>query len=382
MNTKKILIYGAGAIGRGFLAPVFDSLKYEIYFVDKNIELINNLKKRNFYKTAFSENKKYDIVNVKYSKAFILGEEEEILNDMDFVFSCVGPDNIKEFAHKLKNVPAIISFENDIESVDTIKKLSNNKNCYFGIPDVITSNTSSDYLKKIDPLCLVSEKGELAIERGDYILHEKISTHKREELEKYWNCKFYLHNAPHAAAAFLGKLCQVEYIHEAMSVPLIEFVVASLMDSTKNAMKIKKMADPNFIDIYSRKEIKRFKDNLLLDPISRVGRDPLRKLRANDRLIQSARFISSTDQDINSICIVIKSAIYDAIKNYNKDLYNILKKEPTEELILKEISNLDENDEIFKEITKKNIFNMIFSSLLKQEIKRIPKRDTIKEDFI
>jgi len=42
--SMKILIYGAGAIGRGFLAPAFYKEGYEIYFVDSNPEIINLLK--------------------------------------------------------------------------------------------------------------------------------------------------------------------------------------------------------------------------------------------------------------------------------------------------------------------------------------------------
>ena len=44
---------------------------------------------------------------------------------------------------------------------------------------------------------------------------------KMEELEKYWNCKFYLHNTPHAAAAFLGKLFGKKYVHESTKIPII-----------------------------------------------------------------------------------------------------------------------------------------------------------------
>ena len=34
---KKILIFGAGAIGRGFIAPIFYKNRYEISFVDKKV---------------------------------------------------------------------------------------------------------------------------------------------------------------------------------------------------------------------------------------------------------------------------------------------------------------------------------------------------------
>ena len=42
---KKILIF-AGAIGRGFVAPLFYRNNYEINFVDSNINLVNRLNKK------------------------------------------------------------------------------------------------------------------------------------------------------------------------------------------------------------------------------------------------------------------------------------------------------------------------------------------------
>ena len=40
----KILIFGAGAIGRGFLAYKFSGSRYELNFVDKSKKLIETLK--------------------------------------------------------------------------------------------------------------------------------------------------------------------------------------------------------------------------------------------------------------------------------------------------------------------------------------------------
>jgi mannitol-1-phosphate 5-dehydrogenase len=370
-KRRKILIYGAGATGRGFLAPIFNNLGYEIFFVDKNPELIRIMKSRNSYRTAFSKKYNYDIVKVNYSGAFLLGEEDKIISKVDFIFSCVGPNNVKDFAHKLKKAKTVISFENDIGTIETIKKLSENKNCYLGIVDVITSSTACGALLKIDPLCLISEKGDIAIEKGNFNIKE-LQLYNKENMQKYWNCKFYLHNTPHAAAAFLGKLCGIKYLHEAMGIPSIEFIVNSIMESTKEAMKLKKMADRDFIDFYAEKELERFKDELLFDPISRVGREPLRKLRENDRLIQSAKFITETGKDNNGIYIVIKAALHDAIKNYNKEAFDILKEDPTEEAILKKICCLKESDSLFKELTQKNLFNMTFSLFAKKKIVNFP----------
>ena len=43
---KKILIFGAGAIGRGFIAPLFFRNNFEIYLVDLNIKLVEKLNKK------------------------------------------------------------------------------------------------------------------------------------------------------------------------------------------------------------------------------------------------------------------------------------------------------------------------------------------------
>lgn len=361
MNKKKILIYGAGAIGRGYLAPHFCD-NYNIYFVDSDAELIHELKSRNSYKTAFSISGKYELKDVKYCGAFIPGEEDEILKEADIVISCVGPRNISAFAKKLKNVPEVISFENERESVDKLKELSGNKNCFFGIPDVITSNDCPDELRKIDSLCLVSEKGRIIIEKGTFEFDDVLNCNE-EEIKKHWACKFYLHNTPHAAAAFLGKLCEVKFLHEAMRIPSINNVVNSVMDTIKESLISKGIVDREFAEFYAKKEIDRFKDELLFDPISRVGRDPLRKLRKNDRLIQALKMIEETGDDTGPIIIVIKAALYDLFKNYQDEVNKLLNNAGEREILF-EISGLNET-RIVDKISEENIFNKILSLKIK-----------------
>ena len=78
-KRKKILIYGAGAIGRGYLAPIFYELGYEIFFVDKDSSIINDLKRRKEYQTAFVKDDIYEMKKVRCSGAFLPGEEDSII---------------------------------------------------------------------------------------------------------------------------------------------------------------------------------------------------------------------------------------------------------------------------------------------------------------
>lgn len=62
-KNKEILIFGADAIGRGFLAPQFYKKNYSISFVDNNKDLIKKLQKRKKYTAAFTNGKKYNYKN-------------------------------------------------------------------------------------------------------------------------------------------------------------------------------------------------------------------------------------------------------------------------------------------------------------------------------
>lgn len=351
MSNKKLIIYGAGALGRGFLAPTFFKLGYNIYFVDKDKKLINELKKRNSYKTAFSNGKGYEICEVKYEKAFLLGEEDSFLSEADLVFSCVGPRNFEEFAHKLSNVPFIYSFENERESVEKLKQFSQNENCFFAIPDVISSNDSSKELLAIDSLSLITEKGQIVLEKSNHKFPSEIISVSKEELEKHWYCKFYLHNMPHAVVSFSGKLFGKKYVHEAMEVEEIKELTFLAMESIKNSLIKENLVEQKMAEEYSQKELHRFSDIYLNDPISRVARDPIRKLGANDRLIKSAKIIQRNNENLLPILKIINIVLSDALANYSLELANSNVGLTIKEILTK-ISQLSEEDPLFLEIFK------------------------------
>jgi mannitol-1-phosphate 5-dehydrogenase len=57
------------------------------------------------------------------------------------------------------------------------------------------------------------------------------------------------------------------------------------------------------------RELQRFRNPLLHDPISRVARDPLRKLGAEDRLMQALRLIIAAGQDAYPIMTGIAAGL-------------------------------------------------------------------------
>jgi mannitol-1-phosphate/altronate dehydrogenase len=66
-------------------------------------------------------------------------------------------------------------------------------------------------------------------------------------------------------------------------------IVEGSMNEMLKTLKLNWDISHNFLEWYAQKEINRFKNTLLFDPISRVAREPLRKLQINGRLIGAAQ---------------------------------------------------------------------------------------------
>ncbi|MBT3297831.1 hypothetical protein HN385_02820 [archaeon] len=351
MKIAKIMIYGAGAIGRGYLAPIFYQRGHQIFFVEKNKSVLKELKSRdkNNYQTAIIENGEQKLKEIKFDEVFSFGEENDIIKDMDIIMLCVGVNNVAEVAPKLKDAKSIVCFENDYHSVNEIKKLSGNNNVYFGIPDVIVSNSSQWRLYRNDPLCVVAEEGELLFEKGNYILDEDIKQLDTNELKEYWACKFYIHNTLHAVLAYLGSEKGLKYIHESIENSEINSKMNKILSSIRNSLIKKKIVSPEMVSYYIERELKRFSNPLLVDPISRVAREPIRKLRSHDRLIVPLRLMQECNEDISGICEIISKVLDYNPPKKNDEIYT-LRKVIGKEGILREVSEICENEEMFSKL--------------------------------
>jgi mannitol-1-phosphate/altronate dehydrogenase len=288
---KNVVIIGAGAIGRGYLPLVLNNDKYNFIFIDKNLKILNLLKKKKYYFSYKIKNNLYKKKKIFIKSAFHINQLAQLkLKNLSLCFVCIGPRNIKDIIFFLKTINApIIVCENDPETVNEIKKNIKNKKVFFAVPDVITSNTSPKKLLKKDQLSIVSEDGDLYIEKGPRIYGELKFLSRKDLLKIQWTAKLYLHNTPHCIAAYLGSIINVKYIHNAMQNPFVRKIVEGSMNEMLKTLKLNWDISQNFLEWYAQKEINRFKNRLLFDPISRVAREPLRKLEINGRLIGAAQ---------------------------------------------------------------------------------------------
>ena len=286
---KKLLIYGAGAIGRGYLPRVFEPNTYEYHFVEKNETIRNLLNEKKSYTSYMTMGDHYDIKSIPVAHCYRPGDELDFVGKADAILTAVGPRNFMQLQNTVKGTKVpVICFENDSNLPVMMRKSTGKKDIVFAIPDVITSNTAPEDLLQKDPLSIITEQGRCFIDDSVKSLGGDCDYVNLAELNKQWMAKLYIHNTPHCVAAYFGSILNVEYLHNSMEHPWVVSIVKGIMDEMKGMLERKHKIDSAFLEYYADKEIQRFSNSLLCDPISRVAREPFRKLARNERLIGAA----------------------------------------------------------------------------------------------
>lgn len=289
-QKRSLLVYGAGAIGRGYIPWVYDGQDFDYHYVEANPELRGALQTQRHFTTFKTTAQGYEAQGVTVAGCYAPGEEGHLLDRVDGIITCVGPRNFDGLEPMLgaARVP-VVCCENDADLPRSMRERTGNPHIVFAIPDVITSSTASDELLARDPLAVITEDGTCFAERGAAALGGHCSYIDSDALAVQWAAKLYIHNTPHCIAAYLGNLLGARYLHDTMRHPAAARIVEGAMHEMRAMLEASLHIDPGFLAFYAAKERARFKNTLLCDPISRVAREPFRKLALNERLIGAAQ---------------------------------------------------------------------------------------------
>ena len=342
--NKKAVMYGAGNIGRGFIAQLFYESGYEKTFIDINKELINLINEKKEYPIKFTDkNPPFEVIvkNVGgiEGSAENSGEVSDVISKTDIMAVSVGVNVLKFIMRPVADginkrfqdnnfAPLnIILCENMIgadkvmrggvlEYIDEkFKDLYEEKIGFVGVSVGRTVPNQTDEMKSGNPLRIVTEsyktlyadrdafKGEIpeiknivAYSPFEYIIEQKLL----------------IHNMGHAVCAYLGdivfKSFGYDFIWQSMENPYIKMLTTKTMQNSALALSKIYNADIdelfNFIDSL----IQRFANRALGDTVKRVGNDIKRKLAPNDRIIGAYRICSENHVSVKYHCLAIAAA--------------------------------------------------------------------------
>lgn len=322
----KAIHFGAGNIGRGFIGYLLAKSGYEVTFVDIADFLVDDINKYKEYSVIILSDVKTE-EKVKNVKAINLKDKEAVKKavlDADLVTTSIGANNLKSTAGLLKEVLEermrandrpldIIACENALFATNIIKETilegaSEEFKKYLdekvGFPnsavDRIVPNTNAVKECPID--VLVEDFFEWDIEKNKVKVNSEIDgAEYTDNLEPYLERKLFMLNGAHATVAYLGYLKKYEYIHEAIMDEKIRETALSFHKECLKALNIKHGMEISSLEDYSKKVIKRFENSYLQDVVSRVGRDPIRKLSNKDRLVSPLKLCIEYNLEYNTI---------------------------------------------------------------------------------
>lgn len=280
----QLLIIGAGAIGRSFLPWVFPPHKWEYFYEDTNPILMDMIRRHGKFTSWRTAEDDYLPIEVPVSPGYP--------KTPHLIITAVGPRPFLTLADRFMGTSTtIISCENDSRLPLRMRSITGNPHIYFAIPDVISSNTAPSRILATDSLAVVTETGTMYLDKElepSLHKHVKATFLDKQDMKHQWMAKLYLHNTPHCILAYLGYKQNCRYIHDAMAYRTIRSVIEDVMIEMQQMVCAMYDLSPEFASWYASKEMSRFENKLLCDPVARVAREPLRKLALSERLIGAA----------------------------------------------------------------------------------------------
>jgi mannitol-1-phosphate 5-dehydrogenase len=306
---KKAIQFGAGNIGRGFIGAVLAQAGYQLIFADVVEELIRQINSRKEYTVHVTDINNYNFT-VKGISAVNSGGAEvvEHIKDADIITTSVGLRILKFIAPTIaKGIQArrasgiekplnVIACENGLKATSRLKELvfdfltDEDKawvTAHVGFPDAAVDRIVPPVHCEIPLDVAVEEYFEWCVERSAFVgevLQIKGMT-PVDNLLAYVERKLFTLNTGHATAAYLGRLKGLDTIGDCVADHVILPIVREAMQQSGEALIRKYGFDREAHFAYIDKILKRLSNPYLSDECDRVGREPLRKLAPDDRLI-------------------------------------------------------------------------------------------------
>ncbi|MDY4800979.1 MAG: mannitol-1-phosphate 5-dehydrogenase [Fusobacterium mortiferum] len=378
---KKAIQFGAGNIGRGFIGAILSENNYEVCFADINEIVISELNNKREYTVEVVGQKCKEIIIKNVCGVLSNGEEIlEKIKEAEIITTAVGPNVLKIIAKTLatglekrkdvkeKKYLNIIACENMIKGTTALKEeifkyLSEEAkdyvNQYVGFPDSAVDRIVPPMEKTSDILKVrVEEFNEWIVDKTQFKgeIPELKGMTLTDNLMAFIERKLFTLNTGHAITAYLGVEKGYRTIKESIEDKNIREIVLGAMKESGEVLIKRYGFDREKHYSYINKILGRFENPYLVDEVVRVGREPLRKLSFNDRLIKPLRGTLEYETKNENLILGIAAA------------FNYRNESDIQAVELEKKLNEKSFDEVFYEVTglnDKNIEEKVFGKYKK-----------------
>ncbi|MCK5568016.1 MAG: mannitol-1-phosphate 5-dehydrogenase [Actinomycetia bacterium] len=377
---KKLVLFGAGNIGRSFIGQLFSRSGYEVVFIDIVEPMIEALNKCGSYNVIIKSDKE-EIIKVNHVRGVLASDKEKVAEEVstaDIIASCVGnnalPHIIPLIAEGLakrykrdKNLPLDIIIALNMRDAaeyfeKELSKIAANDYPLNGLVGLVETS-----IGKMVPI-MTKEDMETDILQifaepyNNLILDKKAFKNPipdvkglspKDNMKAWVDRKLFIHNLGHVSAAYCGFYYypDLKYMHEILGHDEIRsFTREAMLQSSR-------VLDTIYPGVFTSKHfqdhiedlISRFRNKALGDTVFRVGCDLQRKLGSNDRLLApfhaGIRLNIPVDKISEAICFGTHFSAKDEkghLLNGDAEFIKMVDAEGLKQ-VMKKICNLDEH---------------------------------------
>jgi len=311
----KLVLFGAGKIGRSFIGQLFSRGGYEVVFIDVFRPVIDELNLRHNYNVVIKSDVE-TVINIQNVRGVFGGDAEQVIDEIAttrIVAVSVGQNGLKSIIPLIAKgiirrfetvgaTPLDIIIAENLRNAAEFMSQELKENLPEGYPLEERVGLVETSIGKMVPIMLKKDMEEdilqvFAEPYNTLILDKRAFKNPIPEIEglapkenmKAWvDRKLFIHNLGHATAVYLGYLAHPDatYLNEVLSDSQLKAIVRKTMLQAADILLAKY---PDEFSIESLTEhiddlLRRFQNKALGDTLFRVGCDLQRKLSAEDRL--------------------------------------------------------------------------------------------------
>jgi mannitol-1-phosphate 5-dehydrogenase len=338
--VKAAVIFGAGNIGRGFIGQLFHESGYHLTFVDIDLPLLAAFNQQGQYTLRLVSNETGQEITIAPVKGVPAGDREAVVQavvEAEIGATAVGVRALPQVApaiaaglhrraeQKITRPLNFLICENLKDAAWVFREMVKAElppvyHAYLaeriGFVETVISRMIPPLppeLRRQNPGLVIAEPyKDLPVDVAGFAGPPPAIVGLRPvtPFSFYAERKLYIHNAGHAALAYLGFLKGYRYGYEALADPEIFAVVREAMVESQQALEKKYGLAAESLTDYINDILLRFRNRALGDTILRLGRDPLRKLGPQDRLVGAALTALGQGIQPDHLVIAIAAALH------------------------------------------------------------------------
>ena len=376
----KAVILGSGRIGRGFVTQLLTLNNVDITYFDASDAMVEQMNQIGHYTIHVLGHSDLDL-EVDHVKAYPTSDIDQLAacwKESDFIFTACGGKNMpsvgKTIGQAFKKLVTIggvhlsniITCENWIDPAKDLEEAILScldekeaklfkENVGVGESVILCAGTGApDPSKVINPIdTWVQNFKYLPIDK-DAIKTEIPNWEYIEFVDNFGHLltqKLYTNNTSCGSVAYLGHLKGLTYMAEAANDVEIEPIMDEIYNEINQALIQGMGIDAESQYAFSKRAKAKYTDRDIVDKLTRIARDPLRKLRPEDRLIGPSNIALSIGVKPTAIALATAAALfYDEPDDESAMKLQQMRKEHGVEYILQNVCQLKPEEELYQMI--------------------------------